>query len=113
MTAVAIPSEAAPAEAHPVSAVAPNNVAHKFGGSSLANTTRIAHVAQLVRARPETTQVVVVSAMQGVTDALLGLTAPRSTAIAFSVCASSSKRCSSQACAAPDLSPSNSRAVSR
>jgi aspartokinase/homoserine dehydrogenase 1 len=75
MTAVAIPSEAAPAEAHPVSAVAPNNVAHKFGGSSLANTTRIAHVAQLVRARPETTQVVVVSAMQGVTDALLGLTA--------------------------------------
>ncbi len=50
------------------------NVTHKFGGSSLANAARIAHVAQLIRARPETTQVVVVSAMQGVTDALLGLT---------------------------------------
>ena len=50
-------------------------VAHKFGGSSLANAERIRHVANLLRARPEATQVVVVSAMQGVTDALIGLTA--------------------------------------
>ncbi len=50
-------------------------VAHKFGGSSLANADRVRHVAELLRSRPETTQVVVVSAMQGVTDALIGLTA--------------------------------------
>ncbi|HSC09713.1 MAG TPA: bifunctional aspartate kinase/homoserine dehydrogenase I [Rhodanobacteraceae bacterium] len=50
-------------------------VAHKFGGSSLANAERIRHVAELLRSRPERTQVVVVSAMQGVTDALIGLTA--------------------------------------
>jgi aspartokinase/homoserine dehydrogenase 1 len=50
-------------------------VAHKFGGSSLANADRIRHVAELLRSRLETTQVVVVSAMQGVTDALIGLTA--------------------------------------
>jgi len=50
-------------------------VAHKFGGSSLANAERIRHVAELLRSRPEDTQVVVVSAMQGVTDALIGLTA--------------------------------------
>ncbi|HZX89448.1 MAG TPA: aspartate kinase, partial [Rudaea sp.] len=50
-------------------------VAHKFGGSSLANAERIRCVADLLRSRPEATQVVVVSAMQGVTDALIGLTA--------------------------------------
>ena len=50
-------------------------VAHKFGGSSLANADRIRHVADLLRSRAEATQVVVVSAMQGVTDALIGLTA--------------------------------------
>ena len=49
-------------------------VAHKFGGSSLADATRIRHVAELLRARAEATQVVVVSAMQGVTDALIALT---------------------------------------
>ncbi len=50
------------------------NVTHKFGGSSLADSVRIRHVAELVRGRGEATQVVVVSAMQGVTDALLTLT---------------------------------------
>jgi aspartokinase/homoserine dehydrogenase 1 len=52
-----------------------SNVTHKFGGSSLADSARIGHVAGLVRARAETTQVVVVSAMHGVTDALLALSA--------------------------------------
>lgn len=51
----------------------PQPVAHKFGGSSLADAARIAHVADLLVARPETVQVTVVSAMQGVTDALIGL----------------------------------------
>ena len=51
-----------------------SNIAHKFGGSSLADSARIRHVAELVRTRGEGTQVVVVSAMQGVTDALLQLT---------------------------------------
>ncbi|HEY7871720.1 MAG TPA: bifunctional aspartate kinase/homoserine dehydrogenase I [Rudaea sp.] len=48
-------------------------VAHKFGGSSLADAARIQHVAELVRTRPEPQQVVVVSAMRGVTDALLAI----------------------------------------
>lgn len=49
-------------------------IAHKFGGSSLANAERIAHVVDVLLARTgDGTQVVVVSAMQGVTDALLAL----------------------------------------
>jgi len=47
-------------------------IAHKFGGSSVADAGRIAHVASLLLARSER-QVVVVSAMQGVTDALIAL----------------------------------------
>jgi aspartokinase/homoserine dehydrogenase 1 len=66
---------------HPVAAISSTpqrintlaNVAHKFGGTSMADASRIRHVAELVLARPETTQVVVVSAMSKVTDALLGL----------------------------------------
>ena len=47
-------------------------IAHKFGGSSLANAERIAHVVDVLLARTgDGTQAVVVSAMQGVTDALL------------------------------------------
>ncbi|MEQ9400952.1 MAG: bifunctional aspartate kinase/homoserine dehydrogenase I [Longimicrobiales bacterium] len=49
-------------------------VAHKFGGSSLADAACIAHVAALLLERPAP-QVVVVSAMKGVTDALIGLAA--------------------------------------
>ena len=52
---------------------APTHVAHKFGGTSMADAARIRHVAELVRSRPEATQVVVVSAMSGVTDTLLDL----------------------------------------
>ncbi|MBL8860377.1 MAG: bifunctional aspartate kinase/homoserine dehydrogenase I [Planctomycetes bacterium] len=47
-------------------------LAHKFGGSSLADAERIARVAGILLARSER-QVVVVSAMQGVTDALIVL----------------------------------------
>ena len=54
-------------------------VAHKFGGSSLADAARIRHVAALVRDRDEDEQVVVVSAMQGVTDSLIALTSAAST----------------------------------
>ena len=49
-------------------------VAHKFGGSSLADAACIAHVAALLLER-SAPQVVVVSAMKGVTDALIGLAA--------------------------------------
>jgi aspartokinase/homoserine dehydrogenase 1 len=52
----------------------PQIVAHKFGGSSLADAERIRHMAQLIRDRQETTQIVVVSAMQKVTDTLIALT---------------------------------------
>ena len=51
----------------------PGTIAHKFGGSSLASAERYAHVAALLRARTDAVQVTVVSAMQGVTDALIGL----------------------------------------
>jgi len=47
--------------------------AHKFGGSSLADAGRIRHVAGLMLDADEARQVVVVSAMQGVTDALIGV----------------------------------------
>lgn len=48
-------------------------VSHKFGGSSLATAERIRHVAQLLRERDDALQVTVVSAMKGVTDALIAL----------------------------------------
>ncbi|MFT4512812.1 MAG: aspartokinase/homoserine dehydrogenase 1 [Planctomycetota bacterium] len=47
--------------------------AHKFGGSSLADASRIAAVIDILVARDES-QVVVVSAMGGVTDTLIALT---------------------------------------
>ncbi len=47
-------------------------VAHKFGGSSLADAARIERVARILAERQER-QVIVVSAMQGATDALIGL----------------------------------------
>ena len=46
-------------------------VAHKFGGTSLASAERIRGVAAILSARPDPAQIVVVSAMQGVTDALI------------------------------------------
>ena len=52
---------------------APHTVAHKFGGSSVADAARYRHVAQLLRQRGEARQIVVVSAMRGVTDALIAL----------------------------------------
>ncbi len=46
---------------------------HKFGGTSVATADRIRRVVQLVQAEPETARrVVVVSALGGVTDQLLG-----------------------------------------
>ena len=48
-------------------------IAHKFGGSSLANAERIRTVADIMRGRTDAGQVIVVSAMQGVTDALIEL----------------------------------------
>jgi len=48
-------------------------VAHKFGGTSVANAERLRHVAQLLAARPEARAVVVVSALKGSTDTLIEL----------------------------------------
>jgi len=48
-------------------------VVHKFGGTSVADAERYRHVAQLLLAREEDIQVTVVSAMKGVTDALIEL----------------------------------------
>jgi aspartokinase/homoserine dehydrogenase 1 len=64
---------AATESVHAPEVAAPRNVAHKFGGSSVANAERYRHVAGLLRVRPEQQQVTVVSAMQGVTDALIAL----------------------------------------
>lgn len=49
-------------------------IAHKFGGSSVANAARYQEVARLMVGRKDEAQVIVVSAMQGVTDTLIGLT---------------------------------------
>src|SRR5256885_1947786 len=46
---------------------------HKFGGASLANGAAMAHAVSVIRAQRPTPLVVVVSAMAGVTDALLDL----------------------------------------
>ncbi|MDE1895014.1 MAG: bifunctional aspartate kinase/homoserine dehydrogenase I [Xanthomonadaceae bacterium] len=54
---------------------APRRHAHKFGGSSLADASRIRQAAALVAADGGDARVVVVSAMQGVTDALVSLAA--------------------------------------
>ena len=54
-----------------VKAPSARTVAHKFGGTSVADADRYRHVAQLLLAREETVQVTVVSAMKGVTDALI------------------------------------------
>ncbi len=48
-------------------------VVHKFGGTSVADADRYRHVASLLLARDEQVQATVVSAMKGVTDALIGL----------------------------------------
>ncbi|MGH7505323.1 MAG: aspartate kinase, partial [Longimicrobiales bacterium] len=46
-------------------------IVHKFGGSSLADAACFRRVAGIIRARPEPRRAVVVSAMAGVTDALV------------------------------------------
>ncbi len=51
----------------------PRTVVHKFGGTSVADAERYRHVAKLLLARDEEVQVTVVSAMKGVTDALIEL----------------------------------------
>jgi len=64
------------APAHPVAPAdlaAPSTVVHKFGGTSVADAERYRHVAGLLLGRPEPLQVTVVSAMKGVTDALIDL----------------------------------------
>ncbi|MEO6952290.1 MAG: bifunctional aspartate kinase/homoserine dehydrogenase I [Polyangia bacterium] len=54
-------------------------IAHKFGGTSVLDASRIRHVADLLLARTGERQVVVVSAMKGVTDTLLQLVARAAT----------------------------------
>ncbi|MBB5208568.1 bifunctional aspartate kinase/homoserine dehydrogenase I [Chiayiivirga flava] len=63
----------APSPQHAAVLSLATTVAHKFGGSSLASAQRYAHVAGLLRGRDDAVQVTVVSAMQGVTDALIAL----------------------------------------
>jgi aspartokinase/homoserine dehydrogenase 1 len=60
-------------EARPSPAAGLRTRAHKFGGSSLADAGRIRHIADLLLAADEPGQVAVVSAMQGVTNALIAL----------------------------------------
>ena len=48
-------------------------IVHKFGGTSVADAERYRHVARLLLARDEYEQITVVSAMKGVTDALIEL----------------------------------------
>lgn len=62
-----------PAAAVPAQSPVLHTVVHKFGGTSVADAERYRHVAQLLLAREEDIQVTVVSAMKGVTDALIDL----------------------------------------
>ena len=57
----------------PEAALPLRTVVHKFGGTSVADAERYRHVATLLLAREESEQVTVVSAMKGVTDALIEL----------------------------------------
>lgn len=66
-------SSAASLPVSPAAAAVPQTVVHKFGGTSVADADRYRHVAGLLLARPEPTQITVVSAMKGVTDALIQL----------------------------------------
>ena len=50
-----------------------NWIVHKFGGSSLVDAVAITHVGQLLLARDDQSQAIVVSALQGTTDALIEL----------------------------------------
>ncbi len=59
--------------AKPASPPPSRTIVHKFGGTSVADAERFRHVAQLLLARDEERQVTVVSAMKGVTDALIAL----------------------------------------
>ena len=69
---MSIAVSAAPEAQLPATATAVVCHAHKFGGSSLANVDRFRNVAALLRDEGAS-RVVVVSAMQGVTDALTAL----------------------------------------
>ena len=62
-----------PVAAVPAESAALRTVCHKFGGTSVADADRYRHVAQLLLAREEEIQITVVSAMKGVTDALIEL----------------------------------------
>ncbi len=69
----AAPLQSPEALSQPAAQAAPATVVHKFGGTSVADAERYRHVADLLLARAETMQVTVVSAMKGVTDALIHL----------------------------------------
>ena len=72
MSSVAVlPAVAEPAA--PELRAAASTIVHKFGGTSVADAERYRHVAQLLLAREEAVQVTVVSAMKGVTDALIAV----------------------------------------
>ncbi|MET4614944.1 aspartokinase/homoserine dehydrogenase 1 [Stenotrophomonas sp. 2619] len=70
MSSVAVLPAAAESAA-PELRAATSTIVHKFGGTSVADAERYRHVAQLLLARGEAVQVTVVSAMKGVTDALI------------------------------------------
>jgi len=65
-----MPAPASDAAAPPVAEFL---VAHKFGGSSLADADCFRRVAAILAAQPQPGQIVVVSAMRGTTDALIAL----------------------------------------
>ncbi|MDE3141555.1 MAG: hypothetical protein KGL09_07030 [Pseudomonadota bacterium] len=59
------PADSAQPDQHPC--------VHKFGGSSLANVARLTRVGSILRDAGEPAQLIVVSALQGVTNALVAL----------------------------------------
>jgi len=66
-------SSVAASPADPAADASVRTVVHKFGGTSVADADRYRHVGKLLLDRDEQQQVTVVSAMKGVTDALIDL----------------------------------------
>src|SRR5256886_9911519 len=82
---------------------------HKFGGASLADAAAIGHAVRIVQAQRPEPLVVVVSAMSGVTDALLDAAARAARGEASQVRAAAEALRAQPAAAAQELVPAGAR----
>ena len=78
---------------------------HKFGGASLADSAAVRHAVDIIRRHQSEPTVIVVSAMAGITDALLGVAQQAGTGDARAVPALVARLRSRHAEAARELLP--------